>query len=715
MTSITALPPIYALGDDVWKCIAAFITVNDVVHLLTVGEMRLAARIQRSIALLDFRVSSGFLDLRRICQFSARFSGIEELSIATESDWTLPLELSAPLLLPSSLVVLRMRFKHCPDLMKRANLHDMVPNLLQLDLEGLPGSREMPDVEQLLPPNLETLRLQFDGLTILTAHIKHFPLTLTSLSLCGLSVTADEEHFDWPPNLLHLALFKSIFPLEVLPRALRSLDLQICLHRSNLFAAKLEATAQLYSEFPWRIYFPFLHSLALPEVLETFFDHLFSTEAPLSDSAQKLVSSLPPLLPASHSSHTRISSDNEVAYQHMQKLATRFPYDMKEDRYKLYAKQFASIELCLNDTSVPAYYAIYFPKMKKYIDPAIGHATKLNLPPSLTYMHTNSHTYTEGLPASLTHLSVAGLAGTTPLPPLISLHLGTITLELAALLPTSLTSLSTAFGLHGPPTRPEDAERTDEIWHQIATRLPLLQELTFKFALSFPTKLTPLCATALQQLVLFFTGSITKTCAVKWLSHLLDPSASSLPPSLTRMELLAPNLGLHHSTLALLPRSLKHFKMAGASPNPDSARLPSAEHLRDASLANVFALLPPGLVSFVYNTMAQSYTSSASTRASSTDSLLPIDPVELFTALPRSLNNFTMADWTLGLQGSIEKDDALASKIAAALPPNLSAFELCYDYFTDSLLNYEYFVALHPERFWPFRERPDKNSFGDFF
>lgn len=685
------LPPIYRLGDDIWKCITLLIDTNDVNHLLRAGNSRLAAQIKRNTAELNFRVGSGFLDLCSLCNVSNSFPKLNKLSIATEKNFILPLKpLNAPQF-PCTLLELRLRFKYCVDLVLCLNdLSQLAPHLTLLDLEGASNSGDSTKLQS-LPSKLESLRLDGDGLKFDRAFLTQLPSSLTSLELTGLIQAAKEDHFVWGQNLLHLTLARSMFPMELLPRKLRSLNLYSSVSTSRYFPysfSRGDSSLRIHSEFPWLIYFPLLSSLTIGDSLPSIFDHLFSKEAPLNQNATEFVSSLSSLpLVLSPSEQSEIG----LLHPQIQKLTMNFPNGLDDAKYTLYASQFASIELNHHLTSPPPSRVAMFPKTKRLIQSGYGYDTACSFPPSLTFLHRRQITRAADLPSTLTVLFTTTLIG-LPLPPRLQTFNLTnpISSETAAALPSTLTSISVNFG----PLSSEKVDEAAQIWHHVATRLPLLKYLAIDVPPIGMPQPTPLSAKKLE--TFHVSASSTQPApAQEWLSTLLDPNISPLPKSLSFLKLFFSIPGLHYSVLALLPPNLKHFQGDGFTVDPAAVLPIAASHLKDASLAHILALIPPALLTFDVdgNAMAE-------------------DPVQLLTALPRSLNHLRWISHGEQLKKLIDSDDSNASQIAAALPPLLSSFDLIGSTFPQTMLEYEYFT-LHPERYRPV-ERPDK-AFADFY
>lgn len=270
--------PILNLYLDLWLCITPYLRFKDTLNLLRVGNPQITRLLCQSTQRACWYQSGPFLDLDafiRICGAGGLFSSLQEIRIE-------PIELKiatrkpvAPLSFPSTLTFLSL---HCADvitLVKPLKIATELPHLTGLSLSGEERSSVFNLWDLKFPPKLTSLSINVTPdakLTIEADGVLSLPRNLSSLTLRGSWIQDSvlwpgKYPFDWPPSLAHLRLIccKGV-PLESLPRTLTSLDLS-----DALPSTKFPRPDRLRGVFPWRQFFPRIHTIAIGEFYESLY------------------------------------------------------------------------------------------------------------------------------------------------------------------------------------------------------------------------------------------------------------------------------------------------------------------------------------------------------------------------------------------------------------------------------------------------------------
>lgn len=201
--SSNQVSPILSLDSDVWTFIGTLLESGDVLRLASTGCTRLTTAVSRGARrlCLDW-TSSRYLDFAEVCRTTSRFGLISHLKFgATNSKflWKSPSgPLLAPSFFPSTLRLLRLKFRGAVNLVLQRRLDSVLPLLETLIVEDLGGEKWGSTIDlrflpaslthlcissrrtllvaehlSLLPPNLSTLRLDFDPVGISERELEH--------------------------------------------------------------------------------------------------------------------------------------------------------------------------------------------------------------------------------------------------------------------------------------------------------------------------------------------------------------------------------------------------------------------------------------------------------------------------------------------------------------------------------------------------------------
>ena len=276
----------------IWTRIFHFLEGFTVVlKLLSTGNARLRATLQRSVEVAKFDHLTPILDIgpfQRSCQ---GIHSLKEIEICTHHSFMAMRPPSEPFYLPPTLTSLALAFFDAFALISPLKLSSMTPALLYLKISGLEGSAFALD-DWDLPPQLRTLIIkpQQLGANLSPRFMNSLPITLERLSLrCRWSrnsfidfATASPTPPSWPPSLTSLSLSNAISTcLECLPRTVTKLKLDhlgTSSFNTNFPQGKdafsplvvriQKGTSDLASiVFPWRRFFPHLTIISLPTTL----------------------------------------------------------------------------------------------------------------------------------------------------------------------------------------------------------------------------------------------------------------------------------------------------------------------------------------------------------------------------------------------------------------------------------------------------------------
>lgn len=264
---------ILGLSSSLWEPIASFLKFEDLLNLISIGCPQLTTAVTRNTRSIVWQQAGPFLDLDSFLDTCERIaSPIHGRSILNQLRIEpliariavkLP---TKPLSFPPQLTELSLRFHGAIALVLPLKLSELLPGLCSLSLEDTcPVNFAIEDLD--LPERLHSLTLlpvSFKYPSIDVSMIYLLPRTLESLSIHCDWPDFQDHHllaFAWPPGLTALEIANGSYELflESLPRSVTHLDLSSCDLLSTGFPSN---SATL--DFPWRRFFPRLHSLILP-------------------------------------------------------------------------------------------------------------------------------------------------------------------------------------------------------------------------------------------------------------------------------------------------------------------------------------------------------------------------------------------------------------------------------------------------------------------
>lgn len=267
------LAPILRLSADVWSCVSDLLDYESVLNLLSVGNDQVSSAVERNVRHIWCQYAGPVFDFEGLLRSSHRFGALLQLHIDDEPGWKAAKKPVAPLVFPPTLTSLLLNAVAIFDLISHVDLASQAPKLRTLKLVGT-GSDQLKLEDLSIPSELETLVLRPWSLnqSVKPEWISSLPRSLTYLKLYAMweptrrDTDGSIQTDFWPPSLATLKLDCPYTGLiEHLPRTLTTLRFQPAgimtkYPRKDKFV------------FPWRSFFPYLHTLQISHVDSDDFD-----------------------------------------------------------------------------------------------------------------------------------------------------------------------------------------------------------------------------------------------------------------------------------------------------------------------------------------------------------------------------------------------------------------------------------------------------------
>lgn len=256
--------PILRLHDHIWTYITDYLDLTDVTRLLMTGNVQLAVYLDRNAHRTRLHYESPVLDIEAVTRSCSALHSLQELVVKRASFESLVKRPCNDLVLPPKLSSLILEFTGSFDLVLSLNLAEITPLLRHLRLGGDKQLKEHQLEDIRLPNDLEVLELfsTNTAITLVPSGIAKLPRNLSTLVLdCQFASIAEEfESYEWPLSLTSCTLKTVAFYLRIedFPRTVTHLDLR--------GATRLQTTFR-GPQFPWRVFFPFLHTLYLSQAV----------------------------------------------------------------------------------------------------------------------------------------------------------------------------------------------------------------------------------------------------------------------------------------------------------------------------------------------------------------------------------------------------------------------------------------------------------------
>lgn len=557
MAGASVESPILKLYPDIWTCITIHLNFPAVLRLLEIGNARLSSILCGGIVSSRLVGSGPALDIECWLRTCNRFSSIKELRLEPSTPKFVKLPSGPSNFYPPTLTTLSFQFPGVFSHVASLKLANLVPGLLHLiidDAAGMTSSR----LSQLeLPPLLQSLDLihayRFPNYP--SGFVASLPRSLTRLVFGYSGCNSEEIHSnDWPPSLAYLALFpppNADLSFECLPRTVTELSIRGGLNKTSTTFPRSKSGLIV---FPWRRFFPRLHTLILPDFLsgmdyELLMDTILGTEpnsALFDDFISSVFGDAPDLLTP--------PSQPILTYQTL-KLPLKI-WDLTPSTLEAMFERLAPylVHTDILRIKAPAK-AVHFVPSASICISTIPKGFSLPLPPRLEHLVAKGHVPVTSLPSSLLYLECEDIDGTANdqgafgphdvLPP----NLRDLTLNTYAYLPQALIIMSTTL------TRLSMNLESSEAWNLVAERLINLKELSYHIWLGWGSDepLSPFSSSTLHSFNIHEDYDRIERKTKPKLCELFSSELTIFPASL---ELLSLYGEWHATLLAHLPPSL---------------------------------------------------------------------------------------------------------------------------------------------------------------
>lgn len=562
--------PILRLSVDVWSLVADFLDFESVLNLISIGNAQVSTTVGRSVRRVWWLPSGPVLDFESFLRVIHRLGAIQEVDMNDNAISTAIKKPVEPLIFPPTLTSLFMRSDCVFDLISGLDLASQLPQLRSLSFMGA-GSPYFQLEDISIPPKLETLLLRHWATLnpIKAAWISSLPRSLTSLSVKAVwdsTIPKNDNQIPpilWPPSLAKLELpdyYTGV--LEHLPRTLTSLAIQ-----------PVDSTTQFPTTgrmvFPWRRFFPRLHTLQIPYFGYELFDVdlllrtiLVADALGASEVDTFMASGFWGVPSLSHIEHP--TNEPYPPFQ-LIGLPTTTTSEIGNDIEELssllpYLTHTNVDEFCGPSKAIALLHATKTVQLEDTTDEERDIFSTFRFPPSVTNVFGQTVRASSFTPQLLTinsiHLLGSGehsefVPGDVFPPKLSTLStLFRIPDNALSVTPVSLTALTMPI-----------YHRSE--WELIAERLVNLTQLDARLQAEWPDSfidndgpLLPFASTCLETVMIDYNDQENPAGTPKLKEILSEPI---FPPSLTSLSL---DTGCWHvSLLALLPRNLKAFSV----------------------------------------------------------------------------------------------------------------------------------------------------------
>lgn len=589
--------PILRLYPDIWACIAEYLNLSSLVKLLELGDARLPGNRIRRVCHDNF---GPVINMKAVLRTCSHFPALQELAVLPIPGRTFLRLHTSPLVFPPTLTSLSLSFNCALGLVTPLKLSTMVPILRHLSIKDQEYDME-PKIEELdLPPLLESLSLRISRAfpQLSKTWFALLPRTLKRLLLRTEDFPNFHsfESYDWPPSLEYLNLSSRAISLEHLPRTVFELDLSGLSSFSTAFGPG--AWGQMI--FPWRRFFPRLHTLTLPNEQSMYWNMLLDTitldsmldSAAVDDFIASGFWNVPHLLPPPSTPYP-VYRAIELPYwfwslnvQDVMTVIERAAPQLKTTKMVKVVAPISIVSLLPSTTMFASDYANLV-------------QADANIPEQITHFECYGSVNLSALPPRMLEIKCDDIRGSGAEGEIVPgdafpAALTSLTLNVnngrhlaLTMLPLTLTRLFVWLGA------PEE-------WNVMAERLVNLKTLkiVLRPSWSVTEPLSLISSTSLEFVTLSRTPR-TLPDTEPLFSGLLSTTRNVFPPSLRALDLT--ETAIHASTLAVVPRSLTKLYVNGLvwATSASENRHPPQVHPETKGLSNadIVKRLPPKLLS----------------------------------------------------------------------------------------------------------------------